>query len=54
VVNLLKIIRDRERATDTAAAADFRGFLQTFFLSDSCEYAGAARFVLSDPDAFDV
>lgn len=54
VVNLLKIIRDRERATDTAAAADFNDFLQRFFLSDSGEYAGAARFVLSDPDAFDI
>jgi uncharacterized protein (TIGR02646 family) len=54
VVNLLKIIRDRQNENDTAAATDFKDFLQKFYLSDACEYAGAARFVLSDPDTFNV
>jgi len=54
VVALLKLIRDCKDREETEAAADLEDFLENRFLSDGCAYAGAARFVRSDPDAFGV
>ena len=54
VVDLLKIIRKHEDEGNADAARDFRRFLETWYLADSCEYAGAARAVERDPEAFGV
>ncbi len=50
----LKLIRKYEAEGQMDAAADFRLHLETFLLADRCQYAGAARAVVRDPDAFGV
>jgi len=50
----LKAIRKFEAEGQVEAAAEFRRHLETFLLPDRCQYAGAARAVVRDPDAFGV
>ena len=54
VVELLRLIRGLAAAGDAEAAGDFQAFLAKRFLGDTCEYAGVARLVVRDPDAFGV
>lgn len=51
-VYILKLIRKHEAEGNAEAARDFKDLLETGLLSDGCEYAGAARAVLRDPDLF--
>lgn len=53
-VLLVREVRKYEAAGRLDVAADFRGLLEKFLLADSCQYAGAARAVVRDPDAFGV
>lgn len=52
MVGLLKIIGDQKAKGLGGAADEFRTVLEVDFLSDDCEYAGAARCVDLDPEAF--
>lgn len=52
VVALLKIVHKHEAEGNEEAAQDFRAFLDTWFLADSCEYAAVARAVVRDPVVF--
>ncbi len=52
VVDLLKIIRKHEADGNADAVQDFKVFLKTWFLEDSCEYAAVARAVERDPAVF--
>ncbi len=52
VTSLLHLIRGLKARGAAAAAADFTAFLQRHFLADSAEYAGVARAVDRDPEAF--
>jgi uncharacterized protein (TIGR02646 family) len=54
VLALLKIIAEQKRAGNVDAAEDLEGYLQDFLLGDQCKHAGAARFVVKDPNAFGV
>jgi len=54
VVAYLKLIGGLEAKGQIAASVDFLKLLERFYLSDACEYAGAARCVLRDPAAFGV
>jgi uncharacterized protein (TIGR02646 family) len=51
---VLKFIRKYEAEGQMEAAADFHKLLATSLLADRCQYAGAARAVTRDPDAFGV
>lgn len=53
-VSSLKLIRKYESEGRMEVAADFRRLLETFLLADRCQYAGAARAVVRDPEAFGV
>jgi uncharacterized protein (TIGR02646 family) len=53
-VSNLKLIRKYEAEGRLDVAADFRQLLETFLLTDRCHYAGAARAVVRDPEAFGV
>lgn len=50
----LKAIRKYEAEGREDVAAEFREHLERFLLGDHCPYAGAARAVVRDPDAFGV
>ena len=50
----LKAIRRFEASGHEEAADEFRRHLETLLLADDCPYAGAARAVVRDPDAFGV
>ncbi len=47
-------VRKYEAEGQVDVAADFRRHLEMFLLPDRCQYAGAARAVVRDPDAFGV
>jgi uncharacterized protein (TIGR02646 family) len=53
-VSNLKLIWKYEAEGRMEVAADFRRLLETFLLADRCQYAGAARAVVRDPEAFGV
>lgn len=53
-VFVLKAIRRHETEGHQDAASDFREYLKSFLLADHRPYAGAARAVVRDPDAFGV
>ncbi len=53
-VDMLKLLNKLETDGNSSAAAEFRTILRKHLLDNNCQYAGAARAVDNDPDAFDV
>lgn len=53
VICMLRLIRKAE-SLDIDKSADAKKFIQDNFLGDSCDFAGVARVVINDPDAFGV
>lgn len=53
-IALLKLIRKYQAEDNQEATADLREYLERYFLADHRPYAGAARAVVRDPDAFGV
>jgi len=54
LIVVLKIIRHLRQTGDPAKAAQLESGIEARFFSDSSLFAGAARFVRKDPDAFGV
>lgn len=54
VIVVLKLIRHLRQTDDPAKATHFEGEVEARFFSDSSLFAGVARFVRNDPDAFGV
>jgi uncharacterized protein (TIGR02646 family) len=54
IVLLLKRLRDFEELGEMATAAELKEDLNRKVFADSSPFAGAARFVRSDPDAFGI
>lgn len=53
-VDMLKLIRKTESNGNNLLAEESRTWFHNHLADDSCEYAGTARAVKNDPDAFDV
>jgi uncharacterized protein (TIGR02646 family) len=53
-VFVLKAMKKYQAEGEQDAMADFREYLESFLLADHRPYAGAARAVVRDPDAFGV
>jgi uncharacterized protein (TIGR02646 family) len=53
-VRAVQLLRSAQQRGDPAAIADLRAFIDDTLLHESCEYAGAARAVDSDPTAFGI
>ncbi len=54
VVDFMQMIRDLEARGDNIDADKLRDLVRLHFLNDSCEFAGASRAVINDPDAFGI
>lgn len=54
VIVVLKLIRHLRQTDDPARVTQLEGEVEANFFSDSSLFAGAARFVRNDPDAFGV
>ena len=52
VVNLLEVKNGFHFKGDTVSAAKLSKMLKDWCLGDRCRYAGAARFVVNNPEVF--